>query len=66
MLVCFSFGFFMILVLRFYLIRENKRRDKTLVEGGRSDARLDDESHAEVNQLDKTDRELKDLFRYLY
>jgi hypothetical protein len=64
MLVCFSVGFALILILRFYLKWENKRRDHfgEIVVEHLNNVEL---SATALNLLDKTDFELAQ-FRYVY
>jgi hypothetical protein len=64
MLVCFSVGVIAIVTMRFYLIWENKRRDRRDAEIGevQGEYRLSD---AMLNLVDKTDMELLQ-FRYVY
>lgn len=58
--VCFAVGFVACFVLRFYLIWENKRRDRA---GGVLEA--DESNHTTLNMMDKTDKEIPQ-FRYMY
>ncbi len=64
MIVCFAVGAALILVLRFYLIRENQRRDR-LGETAVQHLNGLEVSETALNLLDKTDRELTQ-FRYVY
>lgn len=67
MLVCFSAGTVFCLLLRLFLIQENKKKTRAcevagttvLVVGGH------EVSEAVLNLIDQTDREL-DQFRYVY
>lgn len=60
MLICFGATLVISLALRFYLIWENRRRDRVgHVNGGDSAENLD------AVALDKTDKELLE-FRYVY
>jgi len=59
MLVCYAAGAALSLVLRLYLIWENKRRDKA---GAPAE---DVENRDEINYADMTDKEIR-LFRYVY
>ncbi len=59
MLVCFGAGAALCLVLRVYLIWENKRRDKA----GTPVEEL--ENRDEINYADMTDMEIRQ-FRYIY
>jgi uncharacterized membrane protein len=58
MLVCFGVAILVQVAWRFYLIRENKRRDRVYGIAAELDER-------DVYLLDKTDRELTS-YRYVY
>lgn len=62
MMTCLSAAFVLALVMWFYLIWEKKYRDKAARQAGAS---TEHQSDAEVNQMDKTDKELPQ-FRYVY
>lgn len=64
MIICFSAGAALILMMRFYLIWENRRRDRL---GEAAIAQLNgiEVSETALNLLDKTDWELTQ-FRYVY
>lgn len=59
MMICFAIAFCLCFVLRFYLIWENKRRDRgvTAVEP--------EKNAGQINMADKTDKEMM-TFRYVY
>jgi hypothetical protein len=61
MMICYGIAFGSCFVLRFYLIWENKRRDRLAATVGEG---IVDEYMA-VNMADKTDKEIS-KFRYLY
>lgn len=63
-MVCLALGFALAFVLRFYLIWENRRRDKE-VDSDDAGAVPDAERDYMVNLLDKTDQEIRQ-FRYVY
>jgi len=64
MLTCFAAGVLFVALLRFYLIWENKKRDRA---GAHTTLELDGHGVPEtaLNLLDKTDGEMKE-FRYVY
>lgn len=59
MLVCYAAGIVLCMVLRFYLVWENRRRDKA---AGGAVQLVDTEA---INQADLTDKEIAE-FRYVY
>ncbi|TEA14657.1 putative transporter [Colletotrichum sidae] len=60
MLICYGIGVATCFVVRFYLVRENRRRDDA------GDVlRRSVEDHVPLNLLDKTDKEIPQ-FRYVY
>ncbi|KJZ75222.1 hypothetical protein HIM_05416 [Hirsutella minnesotensis 3608] len=61
MMICFSIGFLTCIVLRLYLWRENKRRDRVQGAPGANPI----EGDLMVNLMDKTDKEIPQ-FRYVY
>ena len=60
MMICYGVGFSTCFVLRFYLVWENRRRDRVAVGDG-----AEDDEHTAVNLSDKTDQEMA-RFRYVY
>lgn len=61
MLICYGVGVLACVVLRIYLIHENKRRDQAVEPGLRNEA-----TTIQLAQvLDKTDKEIPE-FRYIY
>lgn len=65
MVVCFAFSAFITIILRFYCIWENKKRDSMQIpeEGFGEDG--EPVGLASLNLTDKTDREMHQ-FRYVY
>lgn len=60
MMICCAAALALCFVLRFYLIRENKKRDReTGIEGISMDDAVD------INFADMTDKEMR-TFRYVY
>lgn len=57
-MICYAFGLVMSLVLRFHLVRENKRRDVCTAAATSSNQKI-------LNDDDKTDKEIEE-FRYVY
>lgn len=63
MMTCLSIGLILSLVMRFYLMWENKRRDaRDANESADSGPQL---TNAELNQSDQTDQKMRQ-FRYVY
>lgn len=63
-MICLALGFGFALVMRYYLIWENHRRDKAMASD--DDAAIPDaERDYLVNLMDKTDKEITQ-FRYVY
>jgi hypothetical protein len=60
MMVCCGTAFLLCFALRFYLVRENNKRDhETSPEG------LSGGADGDLNNADKTDKEMR-AFRYVY
>jgi ACS family allantoate permease-like MFS transporter len=58
--ICFALNIVLIVILRFYLVWENKRRDRlAAAAGGEPGTREGDEF------LDMTDKQQKAIFRYV-
>ncbi len=60
MIICFAFGILVCFAYRFYLVRENKRRDQagTVPE-------VTGTAELMLNLMDKTDKQIPQ-FRYVY
>ncbi|KAL2828775.1 major facilitator superfamily domain-containing protein [Aspergillus cavernicola] len=65
MLICFACSAVISIVLRFYIIWENKKRDSIREAPGNAEFDGIPVSSASLNLIDKTDRELRQ-FRYVY
>lgn len=61
MMICFGVAFCLCFVLRFYLVWENKQRDRL----GLGSGEITEEERMDTNLADKTDKEI-DRFRYVY